>query len=153
MKAVINRVLVTSTASLVAVFLVVLLVVNMEYALLIAPMVALIVGIEVLFYSYDKYYYNRKAVGRTIERPEFDRWSLNSLVVSIPILALCVAGIVSTYSNGGVPALPQMNFFLFGFASLFAVLFSAIRFTQNTVKGLSQTPVMSNFKTWLDVKA
>lgn len=143
-------------ASLVAVFLVVLLVAGSDNALFISPLIAFTASVMVFFGAFQNYERNRKNAGAPIEKAEIDRWVAKSLLVSVPVFVLCISALASAVSSGEIPSMYHANFIIFAFASFFAVMGSVARclipFTQSLASELSRTQFGVGFKTWLDVK-
>lgn len=157
MRTIVSKVFIVSSASLVAAFLVILLLSDMNHALFMSPLIAFSAGVTVFLGTFERYERNRLNADRPIEKVEIDRWVAKSLLVSVPVFVLCVTALTGMVSSGEIPSLFQSNFLIFAFVSFFAVVLSVARcitpLSQNLAKEASQLSAVRSFKNWLDVKA
>lgn len=157
MKSIIGKALTVGLIAFVVSFLATLLVSDAEYALFLSPAVALLAAVPTFVMSFEKYGYNRINADNPIDSVEIDRWIMNSLFISVPLLALFAGSFMRAVSTGEASYLPFVNLMVFGVLLLVAVIGSIIHLATRHVESIksriSNVSFIQKFNHWLDVKA
>lgn len=156
MKSIIGKVLTVSAVVFAMSFLVILLVSDVEHAMFISPPVALLAGLAAFVTSYEKYGLNRIAAGNPIDSKEISQWIANSLLVSVPLLALTIVYFFSVTPTVLVSSLPNMSVMVYLVLLLPIVGYSIIHLATphvvSVASKVSKISFIQKFNHWLDVK-
>lgn len=157
MKSIVGKVLTVGAIAFAVSFLAILLMADTEYALFISPSVAMIAGMFIFVSTFEKYGHNRISADNPIDSTEINQWIKNSLLVSVPLLALSAGTLTQVISKDEVSYLPFANLMLYLVLLIIVVTVSivhlAIPHVNSTKSRLSEVSFIQKFNHWLDVKA